>query len=211
MLALSTSWQSRASTSVEAMLAALQRLDIAGIELSYRISEARYLQMRPPLNQSGLKVVSVHNFFPIPSIRADAKGSGDLFVLSSPENEERQNAIRYTIKSVENASDLGAAAVVLHCGYVEMHHEMHVIYQYAQSNRLYTKSAQNFIRNKLKERDRLKRVFLEHLLSSLDRVVPAAEKHGVWLGLENRYHYHELPTFEDFSAIFAEFEGAPSQ
>ena len=29
------------------------------------------------------------------------------------------------------------------------------------------------------------------------------------LGLENRYHYHELPGIDDFALFFREFEGAP--
>ena len=29
------------------------------------------------------------------------------------------------------------------------------------------------------------------------------------LGLENRYHYHELPGIDDFALLFREFDGAP--
>jgi sugar phosphate isomerase/epimerase len=46
-------------------------------------------------------------------------------------------------------------------------------------------------------------------LASLDRLVSVAEKQGVLLGLENRYHYHELPGLDDFRVIFEKFKGAP--
>jgi len=209
MIALSTSWQSGESTTAEEMLAALKNLDISGIELSYRISEDLYHEIKNPLKHSGLKVVSAHNYFPIPSAKSDSKGSGDLFLLSSCDNEERQNAIRFTAKSIEHAGEVGAAAVVLHCGVVEMNHEMQVLYQYVNSNRFDSEAAQIFIRKKLKERDRLKSEHLENLVFSLDRLLPVAEKQGVLLGLENRYHYHELPGLDDFGTIFAKFEGAP--
>jgi len=209
MLALSTSWQSGESTTAEEMLAALTKPGINGIELSYSISQRLYQQMMKALQHSGLKVVSVHNYFPIPSARSDSKGSGDLFLLSSSDNEERQNAIRFTIRSIEHAGELGAAAVVLHCGVVEMHHEMQVLYRFFSSNRLDSKEAQAFIRKKLAERDRHKPEHLENLLYSLDRLLPVAEKQGVLLGLENRYHYHELPGLDDFGAIFANFKGTP--
>ncbi len=39
--------------------------------------------------------------------------------------------------------------------------------------------------------------------------MPVAEKQGVLLGLENRYHYHELPGLDDFEIIFEQFRGAP--
>ncbi len=209
MLALSTSWQSGESTTAEEMLAALTKPGINGIELSYSISQRLYQQMMKALQHSGLKVVSVHNYFPIPSARSDSKGSGDLFLLSSSDNEERQDAIRFTIRSIEHAGELGAAAVVLHCGVVEMNHEMQVFYRFFSSNRLDSKEAQAFIRKKLAERDRHKPEHLENLLYSLDRLLPVAEKQGVLLGLENRYHYHELPGLDDFGAIFANFKGAP--
>jgi sugar phosphate isomerase/epimerase len=208
-IAISTSWQSGGSVTAEGMLAALKNLEITGIELSYRISEGFYQEMKDPLKRFGLDVVSVHNYFPIPSVKSDSKGSGDLFLLSSPQQEERQNAIQFTAKTIEHAGNLGAAAVVLHCGVVEMNHEMHVLYQYYNSNRFDSKEAQVFIRNKLKERDSRKPKHMDSLLSSLDRLVPVAEKQGVLLGLENRYHYYELPGPDDFSLIFDTFEGAP--
>ena len=209
MLAISTSWQSGGSVTAEEMLAALKNLDVTGIELSYRISEDLYQQIRDPLRRSGLKVVSVHNYFPIPPARSDLKGSGDLFLLSSSDSEERQNAIQFTTKSIEHAGELGALAVVLHCGVVEMDHQWQVFYAYFSSNQLGSEEAQIFIRNKLKQRDRRKPEHLENLLYSLDRLLPVAEKQSVLLGLENRYHYHELPGPDDFGAIFANFKGAP--
>ena len=209
MLALSTSWQSGGSTTAEGMLAALKDLDISGIELSYRISEGFYQEMKNPLSRSGLKVVSVHNYFPIPSARSDSKGGGDLFCLASSDDDERQNSIRFTAKTIECAGNLGAAAVVLHCGVVEMNHEMHLLYQYKNSNQLDSEEAQIFIRNKLEERDRLKPRHKDRLFASLDHLVPVAEKQGVLLGLENRYHYHELPGLDDFRLIFDHFKGAP--
>ena len=209
MLALSTSWLSGGKTTAEEMLATLTNLDTVGIELGYRISENLYQQLKQSLKGSGLKVVSVHNYFPIPSIKPESKGGGDLFLLSSQNYEERQQAIRYTIKTIEHAAEMGAGAVVLHCGFVEMNHEMQVLYQHFNSDRLDSDEAQIFIQNKLKERDRLKSRHMDSLLASLDHLLPVAEKQGVLLGLENRYHYHELPGPDDFKVIFDKFEGAP--
>jgi sugar phosphate isomerase/epimerase len=125
------------------------------------------------------------------------------------DDEERQSAIKYTTRTIEQASEMDAAAVVLHCGFVEMNHEMKASYQYLDSNQLDSKEAQIFIHNKLKERDRRKPGHMDSLLASLDRVLPVAEKQGVLLGLENRYHYHELPGLDDFEIIFEQFRGAP--
>jgi sugar phosphate isomerase/epimerase len=212
MLALSTSWQSGGSITAEKMIEEFKNLGIKGVELNYQTSENQFLQLKRLLKPSGLKVVSVHNFFPIPlvkSVKKNAKGGGDLFLLSSPDDEERQRAIKYTIKTIEHAVEMNAAAVVLHCGFVEMNHEMQVLYQYFNSNRLDSKEAQIFIHNKLKEQDSRKPGHMDSLLASLDCLVSVAEKQGVLLGLENRYHYHELPGPDDFKVIFDTFKGAP--
>ncbi|MGD9079345.1 MAG: TIM barrel protein [Desulfobacterales bacterium] len=209
MLALSTSWQSGGTETAEEMFAVLKNFEITGIELSYRISKDCYREMQNPLKHSGLKVVSIHNFFPIPPVKKDSKGGGDLFLLSSKDDEERRCAIKYTTKTIEHAAEMDAAAVVLHCGFVEMNHEMQMLYQYLNSNRLDSGEAQTFIRNKLRERYRRKSQHMDCLLTSLDRLVAVAEKQGVLLGLENRYHYHELPGPDDFEVIFDAFKGAP--
>ena len=209
MLGISTSWQSGGTTTAEKMLEAFTNLGIKGVELSYRTSENQYQQLKRLLKPSGLKVVSIHNFFPIPAVKKDSKGGGDLFLLSSQDDEERQRAIRYTSKTIENAAEMGAAAVILHCGAVEMNPEWNVIYEYFNSNRLDSKAAHLFIRDKLTERDSRKPGHMDSLLASLDRLVSVAEKQGVLLGLENRYHYHELPGLNDFRFIFNTFKGAP--
>ena len=66
------------------------------------------------------------------------------------------------------------------------------------------KKLKSFIRNKLNAAGQaLKPEHLgQFIVSSLDRLVPVAEKQGVLLGLENRYHYHELPGLDDFKVIF---------
>ena len=209
MLALSTSWWSGGSVTAEQLLEDLKNFGITGIELSYCISENFYREMKNPIIRSGVTVVSVHNYFPIPPVKKDSKGGGDLFLLSSQDDEERQFAIRYTSKTIEHAAEMGAAAVILHCGVVEMNPEWNVIYEYFNSNRLDSKDAHLFIRDKLTERDSRKPRHMDSLLASLDRLVSVAEKQGVLLGLENRYHYHELPGLDDFRFIFNTFKGAP--
>lgn len=205
MLALSTSWKSSQITDAQMLLQVFECLPISGIELEYRISEATFQQLRSLLRNSRLKVVSVHNFFPKPAARA----SGDFFMLSSLDQDERRRAVQWTRKTIEHAADLGARAVVLHCGRVEMNRELDRLYTYYNSHQIGSKAAQDFISRKLSERDRLKAPYLENLLISLESLSPDAAKHGVLLGLENRFYYDELPTLEDFGQIFCLLEGTP--
>ena len=209
MLAISTSWKSKEATNGDTFIELLEGFDITGIELDYRINEVLFRQMREALKRSDLKVVSIHNYFPIPTILPHSKGGGDLFLLSHTDKDERQKAIQMTISSMKYASDLDAKALVLHCGYVEMDTELKVLHHYWETDQIHSKEAQVFITRKLSERDHLKPRHLNSLLFSLDRLIHIAEKQNLMLGIENRYHYHELPGLEDFEILFTEFEGGP--
>lgn len=207
MLALSTSWKSSQTNDGQALLQAFEHLPIAGIELEYRISEATFQQMRSLLRNSRLKVVSVHNFFPKPA--AGEGAGGDFYMLSSLDQDERQRAVRWTRKTIEHAAELGARAVVLHCGRVKMKRELKKLYAYYNSGQIGSKAAQDFISRKLAERKRLSPPHVECLLLSLESLSTYAAKNGVLLGLENRFYYDELPTLEDFGHIFSLLKGAP--
>lgn len=209
MLALSTSWKSTRVQDGRTLIQTLENLDISGVELDYRINDAKFQQMWKALKRSPLKVVSIHNYFPIPSSRSDSPGSGDLFLLSHPDKKQRDLAIEWTIRSIEYAGELGAVALVLHCGYVDMNPELDRLYHYLKSNQIHSKEAQVFISKKLKERERKKLKHLEGLRFSLERLARVAEKQNVLLGLENRYHYHELPGIEEFDFLFSEFTNTP--
>ena len=209
MIALSTSWKSRDCRKGETLIQAIVDAGFDGIELEYRIEAAVFQQMLPALIRSRLKVLSVHNYFPIPSILPRSKGGGDLFLLSHPDKQERLEAIKWTAKTIEHAADLKAIAVVLHCGRVEMAHEMEKLRDYFNTGRIDSEEARAFIKGKLEERDQIKPDFMDSLLFSIDRLIPLAEKHNIILGLENRYHYHELPGPGDFEIIFSKFKGGP--
>ena len=191
MLALSTSWKSKKISNGEALLEALESFDLDGIELEYRISDKIYHQMKGPLKQSRKEVVSIHNFFPFPTHGPFRKGSGDLFRLSAPDEEERRCAVEWTHKTIEHAHDLESSVVILHCGDVDMHHEMDRLHQYFNSGEIESDQARAFLDHKRRDLERSKARYLDSLLFSLDKLVRVAEKYNVRLGLENRYHYHE--------------------
>ena len=88
-IGLSTSWKSKALGNGETLVQTIESFDINSIELEYRISEPLFHQMKIPLKRSGLKIVSIHNYFPIPSIMQHSKGGGDLFLFSHPDKNYR--------------------------------------------------------------------------------------------------------------------------
>lgn len=209
MIALSTSWKSSIVNDGEALLQALVDARVSEVELEYRITTATFHQMRAPLKRSGLKVVALHNYFPLPPEIDPSQASGDLFRLSHPDKEQRKIAVELTLRCIEHANDLEGGMVVLHCGHVDIEPELDRLHLYYRTDRIESEEARSFIHNKLAERDRSRPKYIDSLLFSLDRLIRLAEKQNVRLALENRRHFHELPGPEDFKILFAEFEGAP--
>jgi sugar phosphate isomerase/epimerase len=182
-------------------------LGFKGVELEYRITEALLREMRPFLRRERLKVLSIHNFFPFPEGFPRSKAGGDLFLLSSPEKEERRQAVAKTIETLEAAERLGALAVVLHLGRVEMEPDRDRLYKLFRRGVLNSSRGRRFRETKLRERTEKRRPHLDSVLQSLDRLNREAEKRGILLGVENRYSYHEIPDFEEIGEILGRFSG----
>lgn len=209
MLSISTSFRDPAEDDPERFAAYLEQLGVLGIELEYRLTDRFFAGMRAPLQKSELAVTSIHNFFPFPTRFEKLKPSGDLFLLSAEDKEARQRAVTWTARTIETANDLEAGVVVLHCGKVAMTAEIQKLQHFFDERSIATPEAQTFIAEKLRELQAIKPTFLDSLLFSLDRLIPVADKQGVILALENRAHYHELPGYDDFERLLAEFDGGP--
>lgn len=210
MLAISTSfvpdWESFDGRDLVRLL---ERWAISAVELEYRIPASRCVDVKINLKRAGITVTSVHNFFPFPDRHKGLRPSGDLFNLADLDPEKRIAAVAGTEQSITHANDLEAGSVVLHCGWVEMDHQAHQIKQFLADDQLHNQTSQTFIQNKIRQLEEKKEKHISCLLFSLEKLLPIAEKQGVRLGLENRFHYHELPTYADFGRIFQEFKGAP--
>jgi len=196
-------------SNVADFIAALGDLPIDGVELEYRIPAPVVPALRSSLRRIGVPVTSVHNFFPLPLDHLKTGGGGDLFSLSDTRRDEREEAVKRTLQTIDQAHDLEAQAVVLHCGQVSMAAETRGLYHRFREEGLLSEASRQWLLNKVKERDRRKPAHLDALCFSLEKLIRAADGRHVRLGLENRYHYHELPGPDDFQFLLQKFDGAP--
>ncbi len=209
MLALSTSFISTSIDHGTQLLQTLTQHGISHFELDCRITRDILQQIKDNLSKMNLQVCSLHNYCPFPQLKPNVPPGGDYFLLSSTDREERRTAVAQTIKTIEQANELEAMAVVLHCGAVAMSASHDAVYNQFQSDENSKTVYQERCFAELQRRKQQSRPHLDALLFSLDRLLPAAQKHGIVLGLETRYHYFELPSFDEMAIIFNEFDGAP--
>ena len=119
MLGISTVWKSGEFKDGQKLMESLARLGFREIELEYRIDGNTFEGIKQFLKKTNdVRIVSINNLFPIPDIHET--GGADIFHFSSEDTEERSLAVRYANKTIQIAADLGARAVVLHLGRVQM-------------------------------------------------------------------------------------------
>lgn len=207
MIAISTCWKSWDAESGDDILGPILDVGVAAIELEYRISEAIYEEMLPLLKRERPAVVSVHNFFPCPAHLTSANASGDAFLLSSVDKEERELAVKHTLRTLEYAHDVGARAVVLHMGKTDIDDGFTRLKDEFDDEIIGEEQTQKYIASVKKERERISKKHLNAALFSLDRLWKPAERLGLKLGIENRYHLREVPSADELEAILDRFDG----
>lgn len=206
MLGISTSWWYSKVARADHIVDDILQLGLDGVELEYRITHGMYQEMKPRLITS-LPVFSIHNFFPIPEGFGPGQGSGNLFLLSSTAPEERSRAVKYTIRTIEHADELEARAVVLHLGDVDMPSPAEGFAKLYSIGRVHGSDALAFLNDQRHIRQQTRQKNLDAVLLSLEELNKEAEKRGILLGIENRYHFHEIPDFEEIGLILEKFQG----
>jgi sugar phosphate isomerase/epimerase len=184
----------------------LMSTGVDGLELDYRIPPALLADMKPALRK--IPVFSVHNYFPVPDILLPSKGSGDAFLLSAVDEEERKLAVEYTKRSLRVSAEMNARNLVVHLGVVDCGskgRELVSIYKEEGKGERYDQACQVL----MNERAEKAGGFLDSLFSSLEEVIKEAERVGVSVCVENRYYPHQIPSYDEVDAILTRFEGAP--
>ncbi|MCF8117945.1 MAG: sugar phosphate isomerase/epimerase, partial [Desulfarculaceae bacterium] len=212
-LAISTVWaKARAGEAAKyghgaeakAVLAAMDQIGLSRIELEYRLPGPVVELLLPEFAARGWQVISLHNFVPLPAGVPREKASGDLFSLASLDREERRLAVTHTERTMELASDLEATGVVLHLGEVDEARDKGITAAAAKAGGMTPEMADH-----LELRAAVAPRHLDAVSFSLERLAPRAEALGVRLGLENRFHAFQVPSFEETGILLERFSGAP--
>ena len=207
VLGVSTAWKSEVWTNVQEIIEAILDLGIRGVELDYRLTFPMAKQIFSLWNSGRFSVISVHNYFPVPDGVPTGKGSWDFFSLSSPDKEERTQAVHYTIQTMEWARKFGARAVVLHLGKISMENPMKDLRRLYDEGKIRTEEGQAFIAEQEEIRAQKAPLHLDGALRSLEKAGREAEKRGLLLGIENRYNLQDFPNPKEFQVLFRELSG----
>ena len=188
------------------MLRELRDLGFEHAELSHGIRISLLPGIIEAVEAGEMRISTLHNFCPLPvGINGAAP---NLFQYTAAERRERDNAFRYSVRTLETAARLGARLVVLHLGSIHMRHYTDKLVQLIDRGERDSRKYNKLCAEVIETRERKKAQYVERCNEMLVRVAEEAAKLGVQLGLENREGLEEIPLESDFPALLAKFPAA---
>jgi FMN phosphatase YigB (HAD superfamily)/sugar phosphate isomerase/epimerase len=195
---LSTMWGMKKFSAFGDFLLAAPRLGFAGVELNHQVTPG----MLAEIDLNCCRFTSIHE--PCPAvISAHVLKKQDL-LISSPDEERRREGVNSIKRSIDLARQLGSQAVVVHCGQIQadwtVERELCSLFDKGQVG------SPEYL--ELKSRYEAQRAVLvdpylvavrKSLLELLDYAAPL----GVRIGIENRFHYSDIPTQDEMEGILA--------
>ncbi|MBI1885299.1 MAG: sugar phosphate isomerase/epimerase [Chloroflexi bacterium] len=201
-VALSTMWSQGRFQRMRDFAAAARRLGFDGIEINYVIPPEGVDEL---IDSGEIAVTSLHS--PTPRVKTrDGRWSEGLN-LASTDKEERGLAVELGRRTLQYAAKAGARYVVFHLGGVgsdDFEEERALRHLYREGLREGDEVAG--LRRRCRER-RTEGVVphFEAARRSLAALAEEAAPLGVAVGLENRYHYHEIPTVDEVHELLAPY------
>jgi len=170
------------------------------IEISHSTREDKLRQI---LECGILPVTSVHQ--PAPWVRHhDGRGNSHCN-LASTDPDERRGAVEYAKASLEWAAGIGVDRLVVHLGQVtdcgEQFEEELEMRRMFDGGRDGEPKFAELRAAAIARRSAEAEPHVAMARTSLLDLVGDAERHGIAIGLENRYHYHEIPHPAEYEVL----------
>lgn len=195
-VSLSSMWANKASPTLQDFFVASQRLGFSRIELNHQVSSA----MLAGIALDHFQFSSVHE--PCPAdVSAETLKARD-WVISALDGNNRREGVEAVKRSIDLAHELKAPVVVMHAGHVPsdlaLEDKLRALYAAGERRSL---EYQAVMERLVASRGELVGPHLEAVRQSLGELLGYAGRLKVRLGLENRYHYMDIPNLDEMGLL----------
>ena len=193
---LSTMWAVKNFPDLADFFEFARRAGFARIELNHKVTSA----MLVGIDLSRYSISSIHE--PCPAdIPAEILVKQD-WLVSSLNEECRQEGVKAIKRSVDLAYRLGASLVVVHVGYAPLNAKLEKqLYKLVESGARESDEYREIQRQMIKGRSRLAEAGIESIKKSLLELLAYAGRFRIRLGIENRSHYREFPSPNELDVL----------
>lgn len=199
--ALSTAWNGRRHALIAAALHEVRALGFRQAELYAHFSATQVREFSRVAAEAGLAISSLHAPCPLPTDPFGTPRWGDA--LADPDERVRRAAVDAVRRTIDAAVELGARAVVVHLGTTGAFSRQAELFELVRAGRAGTPEHRALIERAWAERERVKGRPFAAALRSARELGEHARGSGVWIGLECRDNYVEIPSLDEFAAVFA--------
>jgi sugar phosphate isomerase/epimerase len=176
-----------------------KELGFTHIEANASISS----QMLSELLKTTVPISSIHS--PCPAASSSRGIPISSLSLSSLDESERMEAVSFTKQTIDLAASVKARAIVLHMGEVpidlslqdrlfKLHDE-----GYAQTKE-YSQAKEELVYQRTSQAPH----YLDAAKKSLQEISEYSQQKGIILGLETRFHPHEIPNMDEMAELLNE-------
>jgi len=207
-ISLSTAWNAKKKKDAELIVEEIRDAGFDSIELYFTLSKDVVDGISSIIKRGDITVKTLHNYCPIPEEIKPNQVSPDYYPLSSLDEDERKKGILYTKQTIEKAQELGAKAVVIHCGRVDAKDHSKKLIALYEEGKVSTNEFRKIRDDMFLSRKAISEGHMNASLKSLDELNSFASKKGIIVGIENRFYFMEMPSVDEIGIILAEFKGS---
>lgn len=201
---LSTMWAFGNFSRLEDFFQAALQLGYASIELNYQVTP----ELLEGIDLKRYSFSSIHEHCPSLVPHDEMKRRG--WMISATDEQDRQHGVESVKRSIDLAQELAAPVVVVHCGQISMptalEKQLRTMYAAGLEG---TPAFEAVNQRMVEDRKSESQPYFEAVKRSIGELINYAAPKGVCLGLENRYHWTDIPTQDEMDELLA--LGSPEQ
>jgi sugar phosphate isomerase/epimerase len=198
-ISLSTMWAKGRFGHMAEFATKAKELGFTHIEANASISP----QMLSELIEAAVLISSIHS--PCPAVLSSGGIPISSLSLSSLDESERMEAVSFTKKTIDLAASVRARAIVLHMGEVPIDLSLQDrLYKLCDESHTQTKEYSQAKEELVCQRISKAPPYLDAARKSLQELSEYSRQKGTMLGLETRFHFHEIPNMDEMAELLNE-------
>jgi sugar phosphate isomerase/epimerase len=198
-VSLSTMWAKGRFSHMAGFAAKAKELGFTYIEANASISP----QMLSELLKTTVPISSIHS--PCPAASSSRGIPISSLSLSSLDESEQMEAVSFTKQTIDLAASVKARAIVLHMGEVPIDLSLQDrLYKLHDGGYAQTKEYSQAKEELICQRNSQAPHYLDAAKKSLQEISEYSQQKGIILGLETRFHPHEIPNMDEMAELLNE-------